>query len=237
VWGAAQQACNVDAASTRGLAAFSGSRASARAARGMLSVAEMNSRVLRLRPPLASALLALLLSSSALGCANTLPDPIYANQVDEYFPEPEAEAPDAEARRTVRHEAEVCALRLNDHRSSTEVVSIIQSIISSIASVTSAVGGVLSVVDFGNPDITTAMGSMSAAGAAVGLAGNLIIGFAANPLEQQRLHAQGLRSWELAVELRYGGSDPEIVRESLVRCQHDEAPPVRVVGAGIQFTL
>lgn len=172
-----------------------------------------------------------------MGCGGTLPEPVYANQVDEYFPEPAADAPDAEATRAVRLEAETCAARLNGHRSSAETVSLIQAILSTFTGVTSGVGGVLSAVDLGNPDITTAMGAMSAAGAAVGLAGNLIIGFLANPLEEQRLHAQGLRSFELAVELRYGGADAETVRQSLTRCTHDEAPPIRTTGSGPAFSL
>jgi hypothetical protein len=178
-----------------------------------------------------------LLVTLAVGCGNTLPDPIYANQVDEYFPEPTPDVPDAEARRAVRHQAQLCAGRLNGHRSSAEVVSLIQSIISAIGSAAGTVGGIFSAVDLGNPDLRTVMGAVASGGAGIVLVGNLIIGFAANPLEETRLHTQGMRSWELAVELRYADGSTDAIHESLVRCEHDEAPPIRVVGSGVQFSF
>lgn len=172
-----------------------------------------------------------------LGCSGTLPEPIYANQVEAHFPEPAADAPDAESRRAVRDEARQCAARLNGHRSSAEVSSIITAIISGVGGATSAVGGVMAAIDFGDPDITTAMGVMGSIGAGVTLIGNLIMGFVANPLEELRLHSLGQRSWEVAVELRYADGEPEAIRASLVRCQEDEAPPARVEGTGPAFEM
>ncbi|AKF09424.1 hypothetical protein [Sandaracinus amylolyticus] len=177
---------------------------------------------------------ALLLAS---GCAGTLPEPVYANQVEEYFPEPAADAPDAEAQRAMSLEARRCAAHLNERRSDAEVVSIIQATISGIGGATSGVGGALAAVDFGDPDITTAMGVMSSIGAGVTLVGNFIIGLLANPLEELRLHGQGQRSWEIALQLRDGGGDPELIRASLVRCTEDQAPPVRATGSGPAFEM
>lgn len=230
-----------------------------------------------------SPLLVLVVLTSA--CAGTLPEPIYQNQVDTYFPpdsggevatdgavtEPapevtpegvvadgtvdgtspaetpettvateEASAVDVgeeEEMLTLRHAAELCAARLNGHRDTAEIVSIFQGIISGFGGATSGVGGVLSAIDFGNKDITTAMGVMSSIGAGITLIGNLIIGLVANPLEETRRHGLGLRSWELAVELQYGHADEEAIRSSLERCSVDEGPPVRVVGAGVAFSL
>lgn len=175
-----------------------------------------------------------LASISAPGCAGTLPEPIYANQVEEYFPEPGGEAPEGQAE--VREQAERCAARLNGHRDTAEVVMIIQSIISGIGGAVGGVGGALAAVDFGNPDITTAMGVMSSIGGGITVVGNAIIGFFANPLEEMRLHSLGLRSWEVAVELRYGGGAPGAIAETLGRCAEDQAPPVRLVGEGPGFS-
>lgn len=214
----------------------------------------------------------------AIGCGYTLPEPIYANQVEEYFPEPTApdatevapeapapevalevpapevpapaapapaapapaapapEAPAADVQLEVRAAAEECAARLNGRRGSAEVVGLIQSILSGFGGLASGVGGVFSAIDFGNPDITTAMGITASAGAGITLIGNFVLGFFASPLEELRLHSQGLRSWELAVELRYAGAPPEAVRESLERCGRDEGPPVRTPGAGTAFS-
>ena len=99
-------------------------------------------------------------------------------------------------------------------------------------------GGRLFVaIDAGNVDLRTVMGAVASGGAGIVLVGNLIIAFGASPLEGTRLHTQGMRSWELAVDLRFADGDPEAIREGVVRCEHDEAPPVRVVGSGVQFTF
>jgi hypothetical protein len=172
-----------------------------------------------------------------LGCGGVIPEPIYANQVDGYFPEPAADAPDAEAQRAVREEARQCAARLNGHRSTAETTSILQGIISGFGGVVSGVGGALSAIDFGNPDITTAMGTMSAIGAGITLIGNLIIGFVGNPVEELRRHGDAQRSWEVAIELDAANGDPTAVRESLERCQEDLPPPARVEGSGPAFSL
>lgn len=149
------------------------------------------------------------------------------------IPEPAEVA--AEAHREVRREAERCAERLNGHRESAEIVSIIQAIISGVGGVTGGVGGALAAVDFGNPDITTAMGVMSSIGGGITVVGNMILGFLANPLEELRQHSLGQRSWEIAVELQYGGAEPEAVMSMLRRCAEDQPPPVRVAGQGEAF--
>lgn len=236
----------------------------------------------------ASAVLLAVASLPTIGCAGTLPEPIYANQVEEYFPDPErddgaedrgeeaeataagvpsegdlagGEAPAAtepstgaeaiaetgapvipapaavaeEAQREVRREAERCAERLNGHRETAEIVSIIQAIISGVGGLTGGVGGALAAVDFGNPDITTAMGVMSSIGGGITVVGNMILGFLANPLEALRQHSLGQRSWDIAVELQYGGAQPEAVMSMLRRCADDQPPPVRVAGQGEAF--
>ena len=237
---------------------------------------------------------AALASTILIGCAGALPEPIYANQVDEYFPEepaapasaeepsddvagddaaavpgddaatedatattedaavatddaavapdagavaPETLAPEAVAAASFRAEAEQCAARLNGHRDTAEVVSIIQGIISGVGGAAGGAGGALSAIDFGNPDITTAMGVMASIGAGVTLVGNFIIGLLANPVEELRRHGDAQRSWELAIELRYANADPDAIRESLLRCTRDEAPPVRTAGSGEPFSL
>lgn len=225
------------------------------------------------------ALTSLLLTLLA-GCAGTLPEPIYGNQIDGYFPADGAvaieseeeppigvagedvasedgssgevvdgddapaegvEAPDVAAAPAADpdlHEAaRLCAARLNGHRESAEVVSIIQAIISGVGGAASGVGGVFAAIDFGDPDLTTAMGVVASVGAGITLIGNLIIGFAANPLEELRLRAQAERSWQLAVELQFAHGDPSAVHENLMRCANDEAPPTRVVGEGEPFSL
>ncbi len=212
-------------------------------------------------------------------CAGTLPEPIYANQVDGYFPadgavaiemeEGEGDvaegdlsgegavdvaegaevadvaegeevadvAPPPAAGPDLHEAARLCAARLNGHRESAEVVSILQAIISGVGGAASGVGGVFAAIDFGDPDLTTAMGVVASVGAGITLIGNLIIGFAANPLEELRLRAQAERSWQLAVELQFAHGDPSAVHENLMRCANDEAPPVRVVGEGEPFSL
>lgn len=227
-----------------------------------------------------SSRLALLASLTMwTGCAGTLPEPIYANQVDAYFPAdgavpietgeddeaavgdvttspegagealPPEPTPETDATSpgevpaiaavpnlNLRVAAEDCAARLNDHRSTAETVSIIQGVISGFGGAVGGAGGVLSAIDFGNRDITTAMGVMSSIGAGITLIGNLIIGLLANPLEELRLRALGARSWELAVELQFGHADPEAIHASLVRCAADEPPPTRTVGEGPAFS-
>jgi hypothetical protein len=174
-----------------------------------------------------------LLAALAAGCSGTLPEPVYANQVDEYFPEAGEGSADAQA---TREQAEACAARLNGHRSDAEVVTILQGIISGIGGAAGGVGGVLSAIDFQDPDLTTAMGVMSAVGAGVTLVGNLVIGLIANPQESARRQAEGRRSWDTAVELRYANGDPAAIREALERCTRDEPPPSRAAGAGQPFS-
>jgi hypothetical protein len=217
-------------------------------------------------------------------CAGTLPEPIYGNQVDGYFPadgavaiemdepseslatgegevgegpreegivegevdgeaevetgvEASDEAVVAAADGDLHEAARLCAARLNGHRESAEVVSILQAIISGVGGAASGVGGVFAAIDFGDPDLTTAMGIVASVGAGITLIGNLIIGFAANPLEELRLRAQAERSWQLAVELQFAHGDPSAVHENLMRCASDEAPEARVVGEGEPFSM
>lgn len=148
-------------------------------------------------------------------------------------PEPAAVA--EAAQRQVRREAERCAQRLNGHRETAEIVSIIQGAISGVGGLTGGVGGALAAVDFGDPDITTAMGVMSSIGGGITVVGNLILGFLANPLEELRQHSLGQRSWEIAIELQYGGAEPEAVVSMLRRCSEGLPPPVRVAGEGEAF--
>lgn len=190
---------------------------------------------------LISALATTLLATS--GCAGTLPEVIYANQVDAYFPDDAAAGGDAASEpatdtgtHALRVEAGHCAARLNGHRGTAETVSVIQAIISGIGGATGGVGGALAVVPLDNPDINTAMGVMGSVGAAITVVGNFILGLVANPLEELRLHAQAQRSWELAVELQLAHGDAEAVRASLARCTADEAPPTHVAGTGDAFT-
>jgi hypothetical protein len=178
-----------------------------------------------------------LLSTFLLACGGTLPEPIYANQVDAYFPAPADDAPDRAAQEAVRDGARRCAARLNGRRSSAETGSIVQSILNGFTGVTSGVGGALAAVDFGNPDITTAMGVMASIGAGLNLVGNLVMGLAANPLEELRRHSLALRSWEVAVELRAGNADNSAVEAMLERCNEDQAPPARAAGEGAPFSL
>lgn len=178
--------------------------------------------------------LGLVVGLALVGCGGTLPEPVYANQMDPYFPAPAAGAADPEAQGT-RTAAEQCAARLNHHRSVAQVGGILQALFSGVGGVASGVGGVLSAIDFDDRGITTAMGILGAAGAGVTLIGNLIVGLVANPAKELRLHAQGTRSWDVAVELRYGGGNPQAIREALGRCVKDEGPPLRVVGTGPSF--
>jgi hypothetical protein len=189
-----------------------------------------------------------LLAVLSLGCAGQLPTPVYANELDAHFPESGAPtgggeagsaavARDDETSAAIHTEAVRCADRLNDHRGTAEVVSILQAIISGVGGATSTVGGIFAAVDLGDPDLRTAMGAMSSAGAGVVLVGNLILGLVANPLEELRRSGEGRRSWDLAVELQYAGAPPESVRGSLARCVEDQGPPVRVVGAGVAVSF
>lgn len=176
----------------------------------------------------------------ASGCAGTLPDPIYGNQVQTYFPDDDAEAT-TEAEGTpsaheLRLQAGHCAARLNGHRSTAETVSIIQGIISGIGGVTGGVGGALSVVHFDSPDINTAMGVMGSIGAGITLVGNFVLGLLANPLEEVRLQGLGLRSWELAVELQLAHGDRVAVSQSLLRCASHQGPETHVVGSGEAYS-
>lgn len=161
------------------------------------------------------------------GCGGAIPEPIYANQVDAYFPESEGE---------MREEAEECAARLNGHRSTAEITSILQGIINGIGGAASSAGGVLGAVFNDDTTVTTAMGTMSAIGSGLTLIGNLIIGFVGNPVEELRRHGDAQRSWEMAVELDAANGDQAAVRQHLERCQRDEAPPVRVEGTGPAFS-
>lgn len=169
--------------------------------------------------------LSVLLPLLALGCGGTLPEPVYANQVDAYFPE------DSPA----REDAERCARRLNGHRGDAEAVLVVQGLVNGVGGATGAVGGVLAAVDLNDPDVTTAMGVMASIGAGISLVGNLFLGLLANPQEELRRHGLGERSWSVAVELQSAGSDPEAVRTALQRCARDEAPPARVEGTGDTF--
>ncbi len=169
-------------------------------------------------------------------CGGTLPEPVYANQVDAYFPEPADDAPDAESAHTLHVAAGHCAARLNGHRSTAESVSVVQGIISGIGGLTGGVGGALAVVDLNSPDINTAMGVMGSIGAAITVVGNFVLGFVANPLEELRRHGLGLRSWDLAVELELAHGDADAVRASLERCAADEGPPTHVTPEGEPYS-
>lgn len=168
-----------------------------------------------------------------VGCGGALPEPVYANQIDQYFPAPAAGA-DADAQAT-RTAAEQCATRLNGHRTTAKVGGILQAIFSGVGGVAGATGGVLSAIDFDDRSITTAMGILGAAGAGVTLIGNLVVGLVANPVKALHLHSEGSRSWDVAVELRYSGGSPQAIKEALGRCAKDEGPPIRVVGTGAAF--
>lgn len=177
--------------------------------------------------------LLLLMFLGGSGCAGILPEPIYANQVDAYFPEPAADAPDDQ--RAVRAEAERCAQRLNARRANAELTNVLSATLSSFGGLTSGVGGVFSAIDFGDPDLRTAMATTASIGAGVTLIGNLVLGLVGNPLEELRLRGLGARSWDLAIELELAGAEPESVRAHLARCSRDEGPPARVVGSGPAF--
>jgi hypothetical protein len=171
------------------------------------------------------------------GCAGTLPEPVYANQVEAFFPEAEAQdAPDAEAHHRLRVSAGHCAARLNGHRDTAESVSIVQGIISGIGGATGGVGGALSVVHFSSTDINTAMGVMGSIGAAITVVGNFVLSLVANPLEELRRHDLGLRSWELAIELALAHGDADAIDQSLTRCAADEAPPSHLAGEGAAYS-
>lgn len=192
---------------------------------------------------LACACLVSGLLATSSGCAGTLPEVVFANQVDAYFPDTELDADtsgaDAEGEtgaHALHLEAGHCAARLNGHRSTAETVSVIQGILSGIGGATGGVGGALAVVPLDDPDINTAMGVMGSIGAAITVVGNLILGFVANPLEELRLHAQAERSWELAIELELAHGDAEAIRASLARCVADEAPPTHVAGEGEPYS-
>ncbi|MBN8615691.1 MAG: hypothetical protein J0L92_34165 [Deltaproteobacteria bacterium] len=198
--------------------------------------------------PLARASLVLVVALVSIGCAGQLPTPLYANELDAHFPESgqptgggeggSAAVPRDDATSAAIHaEAVRCADRLNDHRGTAEIVSILQAILSTVGGVTSTVGGIFAAVDLGDPDLRTAMGAMSSAGAGVVLVGNLVLGLLANPLEELRRASDGRRSWDLAIELQYAGAPPDAVRASLTRCVEDQGPPVRVVGAGLAVSF
>lgn len=210
--------------------------------------------------------LAILAALALTACAGTLPDPIYANQVDAYFPDegettgaegevaegidatpegspPEAAVPEAapaarsaDTAHQLRVAAGHCAARLNGHRSTAETVSILQGIIGGIGGVTGGVGSALAVVHFDSPDINTAMGVMGSIGAGITFVGNLILGFVANPLEEARRQGLGLRSWEMAVELQLAHADAAAVQASLDRCTQDLAPETHLVGEGEAYS-
>lgn len=176
--------------------------------------------------------LALVLVLFVPACGGTLPEPIYANQVDAYFPDAAADAPEAESAHALHVAAGHCAARLNGHRSTAESVTVVQGILSGIGGLTGGVGGALAVVDLNSPDLNTAMGVMGSIGAAITVVGNFVLGFVASPLEETRRHGLGLRSWDLAIELALAHGDAEAVRASLDRCAADEGPPTHVAPEG-----
>ncbi len=179
-------------------------------------------------------MLALFVSSVSLaGCAGALPEPVYSNQVDAYFPAPAAGAGDADTKDT-RTAAEACAARLNAHRTKAKIGGILQGLFSGVGSIAGGTGGVLAAV-LDDDGVRTAMGVLGAAGAGVTLIGNLVIGLALNPVKELRLHSDAAKSWNVAVELKYGNGTPTAIREALGRCARDEGPPTRVEGTGSTF--
>lgn len=173
--------------------------------------------------------LALALVTSA--CAGTLPDPVFGNQVDAYFPDGEDEVVHA------RHVgAGHCAARLNGHRGTAESVSIVQGIVSGFGGVTGGVGSALALVHFDSPDIATAMGVMGSIGAGITMVGNFVLSLVANPLEELRRHDLGSRSWDLAIELSLAHADGAAIDDALGRCARDEAPEAHVVGEGEPYS-
>lgn len=191
-------------------------------------------------PPRLLVVLLLALAPLVPACGGTLPDPIYANQVDAYFPDApdgaDDDAPEAESAHALHIAAGHCAARLNGHRSTAESVTVVQGILSGIGGLTGGVGGALAVVDLNSPDLNTAMGVMGSIGAAITVVGNFVLGFVANPLEETRRHGLGLRSWDLAIELALAHGDADAVRASLDRCAADEGPPTHVAPEGEPYS-
>lgn len=159
------------------------------------------------------------------GCIVAIPEPIYASQVTAAFPE----GAEGSEERRVHVEAEVCAGRLNRHRSQAQTISGLQITFTGLGGLAGGVGGIVAaLVD--ESDVDTAMSITAAVGGGITLLGNFLLAVLANPQSLLERHSEGSRSWYRA--LRLSGERPANVLELLRDCQRDQAPRDEPSGSG-----
>jgi hypothetical protein len=155
-----------------------------------------------------------------VGCAGSLPDPIEPQDVTGTFPAAgwTAAGPGGD---TVPQLAEQCAEAQNDRRGTALTINVWEGVLNLVSGVVSGTGGALGIFEV---DVEPLPSILAAAGAGIGLLGNLALSLFGDRSEALRLHRRADSSWQFALMQTPSAENVEPVRSALQRCVEGQSP-------------